>query len=445
MDLFSQHLLPVEPAMVNMAEYDFSSRHQPAGKPTYYPVDNRLTAAEIHALDTLSAAERRFIEESYDPPLVGVIRNLAKPVVFDLEKIPVPEKGEASAAGGRLSRVHGDTLVYTTRFQSGKADQLRVYFESGYFPAGVRVNVFGDNHQAFQQKELSGLLDEYGFYTTSVFSGSVTLQMVIPLNSTDEKSLSFTITKIIHVDDRYIEKENFRDCYIDANCPYANEFTYINQLRRSTAFLYFPVGAGYGICSGGLLNDARAKDAQPYLLTANHCFDTQTSAAGLEAVFYYYSKACNNDTVSPGIVVVNGANLIATNPDTDFTLVLLRNLGGDVYPGWTTANVGNGETLHAVHHPGGRLQKYSRFKNLYTPEYDCDNLPISRYFHTTTYAGQNSGGSSGGVIVTPGGHVVGQLYGKCFNPGWDECNFSSFDGIWGKFQLPIPTTTFSTG
>ncbi len=437
-NLYSQSALNWEEVSVDVEEYDFSNRSINKEKPKLYWLSSDLGTDEIHTLDSLSLAERRLIEESFDPPLVGVIRNLAKPLILDLGKISLPDEGETSIAGGRLSRIHEDTLLFTTRFQSGKADQLRVFFESGYFPAGVRVNVFGDNDQSFQQTELIGLLDEYGFYTTSVFSGSVTIQVVIPLNSRDERSLSFTITKIIHVDNRYIEKENFRDCYIDANCPYANEFTYINQLRRSTAFLYFPVGAGYGICSGGLLNDARTKDAQPYLLTANHCFDNQTSAAGLEAVFYYYSKACNNDTVSPGIVVVNGANLIATNPDTDFTLVLLRNLGGDVYLGWTTANVGNGETLHAVHHPGGQKQKYSRYKNLYTPEYDCNNLPISRYFHTTTYAGQSSPGSSGSVIVNTSGHVVGQLYGTCHNPSWDECNFSSFDGIWGKFQLSYP-------
>jgi len=435
---YSQSTLNWEEVTVDMEEYDFSNRSINKEKPKLYRLSGDLGTDEIHTLDSLSLAERRFIEESFDPPLVGVIRNLAKPLVFGLDKIAVPAQGETSIAGGRLSRIHEDTLLFTTRFQSGKADQLRVFFESGYFPAGVRVNVFGDNDQSFQQKELSGRVDEYGFYTTSVFSGSVTLQVVIPVNNRDERSLSFTISKIIHVDNRYIKKENFRDCYIDANCPYANEFNHINQLRRSTAFLYFPVGAGYGICSGGLLNDARAKDAQPYLLTANHCFDTQTSAAGLEAVFYYYSKACNNDTVSPGTVVVNGANLIATNPDTDFTLVLLRNLGGDVYLGWTTNNVSNGETLHAVHHPGGQKQKYSRYKNLYTPEYDCNNLPISRYFHTTTYAGQSSPGSSGSVIVNNTGHVVGQLFGTCHNPSWDECNFSSFDGIWGKFQLSYP-------
>ncbi len=434
-NLYSQSNMPMPTESVEMEQFDFSTRYLKTQKPALYRLASQLTQTEVHVLDTLSAAERRFIEESVDPPMVGVIRNLPEPVVFDLTGIVIPDKGEVSAAGGRISRIHEDTLVYTTRFISWKADQLRVFFESGYFPGGVQVNVFGDNGQAFRQQELSGLLDEYGFYTTSLFSGALTIQVVIPLNSKDERSISFTISKIIHVDERYIEKENLRDCYIDANCPYANEFTYINQLRRSTAFLYFPVGAGYAICTGGLLNDARTKDFQPYLLTANHCFDTQTSAAGLEAVFYYYSKACNNDTANPSIVVVNGSNLIATNPDTDFTLVLLRNLGGDTYLGWTTNNVGNGETMHAVHHPGGRLQKYSRFKNLYTPEYDCDNLPISRYFHTTTYAGQNSGGSSGGVIVTPGGYVVGQLYGKCHEPSWDECNFSSFDGIWGKFAL----------
>ena len=206
--------------------------------PDFYPTRSVLTENEMHVLDTLTNAERQIIEESYDPPAVGVIRDFVYPVEFNLSETGIPEQGEILVPGGRLTRVSEELLVYTAYFRSKKADAIRLFFAEGSFPHPVKVNIFSRDDYAFNQMELRGTLDEYGFYTTSTFADYLTLQVVIPVLETNE-NVSFKISKIIHVDNRYILEENWRSCYLDANCADANSFAHIDGFRRATARLYF--------------------------------------------------------------------------------------------------------------------------------------------------------------------------------------------------------------
>ena len=409
-------------------------RYHIAQNPVFFPISTPLSQNEMHVLDTLSATERQFIQEGIEPPLVGVIRDLKNPIVFSLNEISIPAQGESSAAGGRLTRINADTLVYTTFIQSHKANEIRSFFAEGNFPPGVKVNLFSSGDYAFNQFELCGIIDAYGFYTTTTFADYFYLQVVIPMASIQE-NLSFRITRVIHVDTRYLPQENAKSCYLDANCADANSFIHIDGFRRATARLYFPVGAGYGFCTGTQLNDVRSKDFQPYLLTANHCFSTQTSAAGLEARFEYWSTSCNSGVVNPDNIIVNGSNLIATNSQSDFTMVLLNQHGGSYYMGWDPNSVANNTVMHSVHHPGGTLMKYQKMFNKTTPDYNCTGFSTANFYHTKTTLGQESPGSSGGGVVDPDGRIRGQLYGSCHASTWDGCSYDTYNNLWGRFDV----------
>jgi hypothetical protein len=188
-----------------------------------------------------------------------------------------------------------------------------------------------------------------------------------------------------YADNRYIPEENNRSCFLDANCADANSFAHITSVRGGTARLYFPSGNKYGLCSGGQLTDVRNADWQPFLLTANHCFDTQTSAAGLEARFSYWSTSCNSGVPNPNYVIVNGANLIATNDNTDVTLVLLKQqAAGAWYLGWNAGAVANNTTMHSTHHPGGTFMKYQRMINKTSPSHSCAGFSTSDFYYTKT-------------------------------------------------------------
>ncbi len=404
-------------------------------KPKRYAFAGPLTPDEIHLLDTLSDLERKIIEASTDPPAIGILRDLRSPVDFTTGNLPALDNGELSVSGGRLTRIDKNLLVWTTAIQSKGADEIRIFFSVGKVPPDVRINMFGRDDFAMSLAELQGQIGENGYFTPTVFADQVILQVVIPAESLDD-DLSFSIPGIIHVDNRYIPEEMERDCYEDVNCSYANSFPGINSLKKSTARLRFLDGSNYYLCSGGLLNDSRSQDFQPFLLTANHCFDTQASASSLEARFDYYTTSCNGST-NPDYIIVNGSNLIATNSQSDFTMVLLKTQPGGTrtYLGWTTTSVDNDDTLHAVHHPGGIPQKYTRHLNKTSPLFTCTSLSKTNFHYTKTLGGQTAGGSSGGLIVQPDLKTVGQLYGHCYSGTFDPCTYSNYYNVWGKFSV----------
>jgi len=400
--------------------------------PHFYPLSAALKKTETHILDSLSNAERTFIETSVEPVAIGVVRDMPVPLFFSLAAAVIPDTGEIEYAGGRLTRINEDTLVFTTSIRSKGADEVRFFIPEGYFPEGTQLNIFKDDSFGFTQEDLSSVLDENGFYTATCFGDHALLQFIIPKNLF-HSGLFFTLTAVVHAEDKYLP-DTKATCYQDANCSYANGFTYITNLKRATAQLRFPKDGGYYICSGGMLADNRSTDIQPFMLTANHCFSAQTSATGLEARFDYWSTSCGSTSSNPNIYIVYGANLIKTNSQSDFTLVLLKTKPGGTryYLGWSTSSVANNATLHSVNHPSGTFQKYTRVQNKTSPTYNC-SLSTTYFHYTTTLGGQTSGGSSGGVIVNASNQVVGQLYGVCHPTTWDDCSYSTYNGVWGKF------------
>ncbi len=422
----------VDPITVDPEEFLSRYGYSTPEKPEFHPIRSALTENEMHVVDTLTNGERQIIEDAFDPPAVGVVRKLKNSINFNFNEINIPDQGEITTSGGRLARVNEDTVVFTTLIKSEKADEIRVFFSEGYFPHGVKVNLFSKDDYAFNQTQLRGRLEEYGFYTTTTFSDYVILQVVIPIESVKE-NLYFSITKILHVDNKYLIDDGLRDCYEDANCSYANSYANIDGLRRATVKLYIIVDdVTARNCSGGQLNDLRDKDWQPFILTAHHCLYNQAQASSLDTRFYFWSASCNSGTTNPNIHIVNGANLISTNSQTDFTLLLLKKEGGNSFLGWDVGGVADDEILHSTHHPHGTFMKYSRHQNKLSPPMYCQNTSPSTHLFTRTIGGQSDHGSSGCVIVDQEGRVRGQWDGSC--PDVDLCSYESYINAFGKFS-----------
>jgi hypothetical protein len=399
-----------------------------------YPTNGVLNSSEVHVMPPLSKEERDFIEAQYSPMAIGVYRELKVPIKFDLSKTLIPDvNDEYTIFGGRLTRIDDETMVWTSRFKSEEADEIRLHFSEGYFPEGVKVNLFNPDGSGLFQYQLQGLIDEYGFYTTTTFSETVTLQIVIPLDVIGEP-LFFTIPGFTHVENEYIE-DHLRSCILDAMCVSSASYTHINNLRLSASQLTFVKSGGVYICSGGLMNDQRAKDLQPYLLTANHCFNTQSSAASLEARFDFNTTSCGGSN-NPNVILINGSNLIAGNSQSDFTLVLLRDKPAAPrwYLGWTTAAPANLSTLHSVHHPGGQRQRYTRLTLYTSPSHTCSGLSTTHFHYSRNTMGESFGGSSGAPVVNSSNQIIGQNYGRCFQTGSDNCNYSTYHVVWGKLS-----------
>lgn len=241
-----------------------------------------------------------------------------------------------------------------------------------------------------------------------------------------------------------LEPSAWTDCEVDATCVSTSSLATIDRLREATARLSFVKGGSSYLCSGGLLNDKDPSGYRPYLLTANHCFDTQAAASSLVAYFDYRTDGCNGTT--PGlweVPSVAGATLLATSPVSDFTFVELSGTpaGGNWYLGWTNADPATGSSMERVSHPQGTAQKYSASSFTGSAGIVCSGFSPNDFHYSAHYQGSTTGGSSGSPVTQDYGGdplVVGQLFGSCHYQTWDECSYDSYNLVDGAFSATYP-------
>ena len=199
-------------------------------------------------------------------------------------------------------------------------------------------------------------------------------------------------------------------------------------------------GVGEALCTGTLLND-QASDQTPYLLTANHCFSTQTEAQSLR-VYWNYNTG---DDPPAGTPFTDGANLLATGTASDFTFVRLTGSlpGGLFFSGWDANPVPLSTSVTGIHHPDGSHKRIS----FGTTNSTClGGLPgpCANFTHVGWSSGTTEPGSSGsGLWTGPAANpqLVGTLTGgaaSCANPtGNDE---------YGSFSVTYPSiSSFLSG
>jgi lysyl endopeptidase len=228
-------------------------------------------------------------------------------------------------------------------------------------------------------------------------------------------------------------------CQVDVTCsapvPAATDAVVHIRFNKS--------GLTY-ICSGTMLND-NISSSTPYLLTANHCIDSQTVASTLTSWFKYRSTTCNDGTTGEYYPTYGGADLLYTAYATDSTLVKLRAapaVSGVLFAGWdaTTAPAEN-TNVHSVHHPRGDQQRLSRGAITSYSVRDAinantfygSNITSGTILDVTITTGLTEGGSSGsglfkGTDSNP--QVIGQLYGgstpACGSPKYN---------VYGRFDV----------
>jgi len=217
-------------------------------------------------------------------------------------------------------------------------------------------------------------------------------------------------------------------CIIDGSCVTTKTLGIIASYRHAVGELFFMKdGSGY-LCSGGLLND-KAGDGTPYLLTANHCFSTQDAASSLQVFWDDETSSCNGAAPPlDGLPQSNGATLLASSLESDFTFVQLGSVPGNRYfLGWTTTAVPDGAALSRLSFPcpdcptGNPLaQVYSSTTRTVSPAYVCgpdadgrDWGNLTDFLYSAPAQGATFPGSSGAPDLDAAGLVVGQLLGAC--------------------------------
>jgi lysyl endopeptidase len=239
-------------------------------------------------------------------------------------------------------------------------------------------------------------------------------------------------------------------CNVDINCDPSES---IQKVKNAVIRIVFQ---GDERCTGTLLNNTR-QDGRSYVLTAQHCINTEDVANKAVFYFMYESPHCNGPDGSNSRSA-SGATIRATSSNMDFTLLeLLEPLPVQYHPyfaGWDNTAVIPAST-YSIHHPLGDVKKISIENNPVTissfgGKYDRNkHWLVPRWTSGTTEAG-----SSGGGLFDANNRVRGSLTGGeavCGNPVNDY--FQMFSHDWKDYpainnQLAYwldPVNTKATG
>ena len=377
----------------------------------------------------------------------GFTRALGDPVSVRLEGALAAKTGAvASHARGLVSTTERGTLVWSGSVRVDGAHRVRLHLSNVHLPEGAVLWVYGKDQQpvGFDRD----LLHDGSLYAPSVSGPLVHLEIEIPFPKRPMDVASFEIRDFVELFPaaslRSLDPvRNAPDCLVNAACVSAGTFEAIAVARAAGALIYFVSGGDGAVCSGGLMNDTVPSTFVPYFLTANHCVDDQATASTVEA-YFDYRAACGTSTYPPFPTSHNGATLLATSANTDFTLLRLNSVPeGRGFLPWTTASPVSGMKLHRLSHPfpyevpKPYPQAYSS-TIVSTALPSCDGLPSSTFLYSNLGDGGTYPGSSGSPVMLTSGVVVGQLYGGCGPTSEDGCDSINNSTVDGRFAVSYP-------
>jgi|GEM_PF-4618934 len=383
----------------------------------------------------LSSADQEFLAADQEPPAIGVVRALEKPINFNFNSNFLEQGHSTIVDHGKLEFI-GNHMIWTTYLEAKDAEGIRIKITQSDLPAVASVYIYNDNGEVYGPYAASRIGEE-GMWSHVLFSDHAYLQVQLPMDYPDYDSFNIGIEAFCH---QVYSYQSRTGCFEDVNCTAANNFSNIEILKSACAHLQYVDNGGSYICSGSLINDTNEDHFMPYLLTANHCISSQTVAQSVVSFFDYETEYCGGPVGE--MIQVLGAHLTATNAANDFTFLLLGEnvpTGEDTrwYLGWTTASVSNGTSLYSVNHPAGMPQQYIKSANT-TSGFNCSGFSYSNYHYTNPVQGATVGGSSGGTVTLENGQVVGQLYGSCGTNLDDECDYPAYNNMWGRFNVTYP-------
>jgi hypothetical protein len=233
-------------------------------------------------------------------------------------------------------------------------------------------------------------------------------------------------------------------CNVDSICPQGDPIR--NQIRAHARY-----SVGGGLCSGQLLNNT-ARNNRRLFSSAHHCFDAQSEADTVVVYWRYENPTCRtvgsaqNGQVLPlsgnSIVQTGGATLLATETDSDFTLVELRTaIPSGVDPfwnGWDRTETGFA-SASVVHHPQGHEKRISFENNpLVLSNSPPQGVPGTLHWRVNDWdLGTTEQGSSGSGLLSSQNRVIGFLSGGSALCGNDfEDYFGRLSSAWNGDGSP---------
>jgi PKD repeat protein len=230
---------------------------------------------------------------------------------------------------------------------------------------------------------------------------------------------------------------NSGSCEVNVNCEEGANW---QDQKRGVVKTVSSIGNTTYLCSGTIINNA-AQDLKPYLLSAYHCFGSQTETEMAQTVFYfnYETEGCLNDEEPVDYGTLIGADVLVLNPitgESDGALLLLKDQIPSYYNvyfnGWDNRNTAP-ESGVGIHHPSGDVKKISTFtspaeSSTWTSNLGAYEAHWNVYFVKTVNGwGVCEAGSSGSPLFNQNGLVVGTLTG-----GSASCTYPYGTNQYGK-------------
>lgn len=297
-------------------------------------------------------------------------------------------------------------------------------------------NNFNDIWGAYSQEEIKKM----NGWLPTCFSDRITVVCWVPPNMS-VNNVAFKIQEVIGIyKDPFSLLAKAGSCNLDVTC-------YPDWLNTSKGIMGLGiVGSPYALfCTGTLISDNDPCTQIPYVLTANHCVNSQTGTRGadtLEFYWFYQTPDCNGTPPSLSTLprTIGGADYLAGmggsanyGGGNDFTLLRMRNSPptGAVYVGWTTMVPSIGTAVTDIHHPSGSYKRIS-----FGSKTNIDNKYPNFYHEVQWSQGTTEPGSSGSpLMLTATQQIIGQLWG-----GGASCSTPDDPDYFGRFDITYNIT-----
>ncbi len=361
------------------------------------------------------------------PQRVGIVKRVGRTV--KLWRGGRISKASTRLAHGVIRGTDDGGFAWAVAINSEGASALRVRLSDVFLPDTADIYFFtldGQAHGPYRGGE-----DAFWSNSVAGSEGIVLIRQFGPPVA-GARPMSISVSSVGNIGGQFAGLCNDNAACIEDAEDHSGQT--ISDLKAATAYIEWVQGPWIYSCSGGLVADSDPSSQIPYFLTANHCLKSNSTVAGAE--FYWNYTTSNGGCSGPVAPMTTGGTVKATGTQGDFTLLELNEAppAGSVFMGWSNVGISTtpGVTLHRISHPSGAPQAYTRHVTD-TSFPTCGGLPRSRFIYSHDVIGSTEGGSSGSLIATDAGEVVGQEYGGCGANLEDVCDVDSWRTVDGAF------------
>ena len=327
---------------------------------------------------------------------------------------------------GRKDITEDGGTLWRAKFVSEGAVMTYLVLDKLNIPAEGKLFVYSPDREQVYGPYTNADIQEVGaMETDNIIGDELILEYYEPANAAFKGEIN--IAAVMHV---YRDFLGVRDdskgpigtadgnCHIDVVCPDAQGWNYpIKSVVCIGITAYVPSEGGYTgfLCSGATVNNVRM-DKTPYVLTADHCIESDNQTH--KFYFNYQTYDCGGNTgnykVANGGTIVARSNTTNSMAASDFALLKITgNLSvtfrdSIFFAGWDrsgASSVGSG-----IHHPGGDWKKISFPQSISAP---TSGQLANKYFVVHWKTNPNKGvteqGSSGSPLFNANQLIIGTL------------------------------------